>query len=93
MASVDCSGIRLELKKAPKNGMAVAALRAWVLVLEWEGLRVEDKNREQNVGGNRIGKVCCLRGERILLDSWDRIETEWIGKSEKKLGDQQLKQR
>ena len=78
MASVVCSGVRLELKKAPKKGMAGAALRALVLVFEWGGLRVEDKNREeQKVGLSRIGMVWCLRGEMMFRDNWDRIETEF----------------
>lgn len=81
MASVAFSGFLLELKKAPKNGMVGAARRALVLVFEWGGLRVEDKNREeQNLGTSRIGMVWCLRGKRILRDNWVRIEAVLIGK-------------
>lgn len=77
MASVVCSGVRLELKKAPKKGIAGAALRAFVLAFEWGGLRVEDKSREeQKVGLSRIGIIWCLRGEIRFRDNWDRIETE-----------------
>lgn len=84
MASVGCSGVRLELKKAPKKGMAGAALRALVLVFEWGGLRDEDKSREeQDVGVSRIGIVWCLRGEMIFRDNWDRIETEFDRKMRK----------
>jgi hypothetical protein len=74
MVSVVFSGLRLELKKALKNGMVDAALRTLVLVFEWGSLRVEDKNREEeNVGASRIGLVWCLRGEIRLRDNWDRI--------------------
>jgi hypothetical protein len=79
MASAGLTGLWLELKKAPKKGIVGAARRAFVLVFEWGGLRVEDKNREKpNVGAGRRGMVWCLRGERRLRDSWDRIETESI---------------
>lgn len=84
MASVVCSGVWLELKKAPKKGMAGAALRALVLAFECGGLRDEDKSREEEkVGASRIGMVWCRRGEIIFRDNWDRIETEFDRKMRK----------
>jgi len=47
MAPDKSSALRLELKKAPKNGIAGAALRVLVPVFGWGDLRDElDKSRE-----------------------------------------------
>ena len=72
------SVLRLELKKAPMNGIVDTALMVLGTALDRGCLAELDKGRDDKVDARRRGVTWGLRGEIRLRYAWDLMELSLI---------------